>query len=763
MSVSQQPVELPSGTTFEANVVPDAFDERDLDYRPRLQPLPRELECRPEDRWVTTQVGSSCTGHAVAAMFNAVLAGQVRQEQATAPPGAARAAIHASPYMLYAMARRYDEFEGEDDAGSSLRGALKGWYYHGILPEDDWPGLDTTPEPDLDHDSTVAAAAMHHPLGAFYRVNAARLDDLQSALAELSAVVVSAAIHDGWSQPAPITRTVDGAEEVMYVIDRSSSPKALGGHAFCLVGYNEVGFLVQNSWGTEWGKGGFATLPYDDWLESGYDAWVARPGVPSVVSERARRRIFAANDGLVEAPGPDLQELAAHVVNLGNDGRLSRTGRFTSSPTQLDRIVDQMASQHERWPGTVRRVVLYAHGGLNSERSGLSVAQRQLNWWLINEVYPVTFAWQSGLTETIENQVADLIGPRQPAGGFSLNLFEQADRLVENTVRARLQWLWSQMKQNAESASRPLSTADDTPEAEQPGASLLVERLRRYVERQQQAGVTTEVHLVGHSAGSIFLMGLLDRLVDAGIPVASLSYLAGALRTDEWLERVLPHLESERVGWFAAFGMNTRLELDDSLPVGPITAYRKSLLYLVSRAFEKGASRTHEVPLVGMEHFAGTPVEGRTYVDEVSSVGGDLVWSPSGTRDRNRSESTSHGGFDDDTATMTSVLLRILGEDTATPRRVYTPHQPPPPESGAAAEAPGALDDQPPDVVVAEVRGDPPPPGLMPAAAAVPPTTRSAVRPGGTGDGPSRVMRALEDAGWTSAATDRDQTDKDTS
>ena len=45
------------------------------------------------------------------------------------------------------------------------------------------------------------------------------------------------------------------------MIQRPVDAKGLGGHAFAIVGYNEVGFLVQNSWGPEWGKGGFATLP----------------------------------------------------------------------------------------------------------------------------------------------------------------------------------------------------------------------------------------------------------------------------------------------------------------------------------------------------------------------------------------------------------------------------------------------------------------------------------------------------------------------
>ncbi len=31
-----------------------------------------------------------------------------------------------------------------------------------------------------------------------------------------------------------------------------------GGHAVCLVGYSPAGFIVRNSWGTDWGDGGFA-------------------------------------------------------------------------------------------------------------------------------------------------------------------------------------------------------------------------------------------------------------------------------------------------------------------------------------------------------------------------------------------------------------------------------------------------------------------------------------------------------------------------
>ena len=153
--------------------------------------------------------------------------------------------------MLYHLARRYDEFAGEDDAGSSLRGALKGWFNHGVIPEERWPSLDMDPVPDLE-DEELLGLARQWLLGAFYRINPFRLDDMQSAIAELDAICASAVIHDGWIEPQVMRRN----GETLHVIARRVDANQLGGHAFALVGYNEVGFLVHNSWGTDWGKRG---------------------------------------------------------------------------------------------------------------------------------------------------------------------------------------------------------------------------------------------------------------------------------------------------------------------------------------------------------------------------------------------------------------------------------------------------------------------------------------------------------------------------
>lgn len=38
----------------------------------------------------------------------------------------------------------------------------------------------------------------------------------------------------------------------------------LGGHAISIVGYNQYGFIIRNSWGTRYGKNGYWVIRYED-------------------------------------------------------------------------------------------------------------------------------------------------------------------------------------------------------------------------------------------------------------------------------------------------------------------------------------------------------------------------------------------------------------------------------------------------------------------------------------------------------------------
>jgi hypothetical protein len=678
-------VTIPGIGTFLTDAVPDPFDERDLEYRPRLQPLPVELDQRAgsAERYVMTQEGQSCTGHALAAVINCVLARNSDGGSFT------NSYPRVSPYMLYHLARRYDEFEGETDLGSSLRGALKGWFHHGVVLEDDWSSLDTATREHLDDDE-ILLKAREYPLGAFYRVNAYRLDDMQSAIGELNAVAASAQIHDGWENPVPMEND-DGT--TMHVIRRSTRSRPLGGHAFALVGYNTAGFLVQNSWGTDWGAGGFATLPYEEWLDSAYDAWVARPGVPKTPFATGRTRTATATHGeLATARGPDLKRLSNHVVNLGNEGRLSGNGRFVSTVSQVHGIFENMNRAHTGWleRGSIdkRHVVLYAHGGLVNEAGGLQTADKHLNWWLNNRIYPIYFAWQSGPEESLINQLVDALRNRLPFGGLGFDLVEQFDALCEKLARASFRWMWDEMKENARAASQGIANRDDVqwpPQSSRalaamhssPGGSLTVLRLAEYMRVHKPENVV--VHLVGHSAGAIFQAALLQRMLEENIAVDSMALLAPAIRIDEFDRDILPHIgESEGVKRFVTFGLSDERELDDVCGHAGVNVYHKSLLYLVSRALERASERSVEVPLLGMDKWLSHDREGKSTSEEIANRGGVCIASPSRGAVESRSDSTSHGGFDDDSPTMTSVLIRMLALPTLNPESVYEPHSPSP-------------------------------------------------------------------------------------
>ena len=96
------------------------------------------------------------------------------------------------------------------------------------------------------------------------------------------------------------------------------------------------------------------------------------------------------------------------------------------------------------------------------------------------------------------------------------------------------------------------------------------------------------------------------------------------------------------------YNMTDELEKDDQVAL----IYRKSLLYLVSRAFEEGKDPT---PILGMQ------IHDRNLSDV------DFVFSEGDVTKNKRSASDSHGGFDNDPATMNDVLKRILGKLPAAP------------------------------------------------------------------------------------------------
>ena len=154
-----------------------------------------------------------------------------------------------SPRMFYNFARRYDEYAGEDYDGSSCRGALKGWFNNGVCMEGDWPFSDTQL---LQPKYGYAQRAADNTLGVYYRVELASITDMQAAIQSTGAVYVSAYTHPGWDTVKKTTRP-PANHGALPAIDFDGRPSKIDGHAFALVGFNARGFIVQNSWGHDFG------------------------------------------------------------------------------------------------------------------------------------------------------------------------------------------------------------------------------------------------------------------------------------------------------------------------------------------------------------------------------------------------------------------------------------------------------------------------------------------------------------------------------
>lgn len=191
--------------------------------------------------------------------------------------------ITVSRRMMYEMAQKYDRQTWR--SGSTTRGALKGWMHSGVTTAAQWP-YDADDEEGARHGRLGLKRvidSVRRPGAQYYRVDRRDVDDMRLALAADFPLFVRARLHSGWYEPylpARDRRTPDGDEAAkrndtkIRILDDF---KLLGGHAFVIVGYDHEGWLIHNSWGPDWGDGGYAVLPYEDWAIHGSDVWFVLP------------------------------------------------------------------------------------------------------------------------------------------------------------------------------------------------------------------------------------------------------------------------------------------------------------------------------------------------------------------------------------------------------------------------------------------------------------------------------------------------------
>lgn len=590
--------------TFDAR--PDRIDLRDRVYQPKLVSLPphypdfqsinQHLLAYTKHFVLNQGNEGACTGFGLAAVINYLQwknnAFDIQDLKVV------------SPRMLYHMAQLYDEWAGEDYDGSSCRGAMKGWHRHGVCTDALWPyrnnkGEITFVSPRENWEQDAAS----RPLGAYYRIDKRSITDLQSAICEVGAIYCSATVHKGWYLKK---------QKQLDLIQYDSN--TIGGHAFALVGYTEDGFIVQNSWGPDWGYHGFAILTYEDWVRNGSDAWVAVMGapmckisVPTTFSTRPLRESAAFQAGLTgkdKAPGADFPyrnrkvrpltegEAYRHTLVLGNNG--IPIHRIVSAENAFSAAEEVCVSRPQAWlnakpAGKPRKLAIYAHGGLNSENDSITRIRMMAPYFRENGIYPLFITWKTGAMESIGGILEDSIRkifsgtPEMRSQGIVDRIKEAAAEMRDRSIEAACEGLlvkpmWSEMKQNAAAGAEP-------------GAGL--ELLARHLLTLKKKVQNLEIHLAGHSAGSIVIGHLLS-LMDKRLDASTLTLFAPACTIGFANQHYGSAIQTNKL---SVNNIHVDIMDDERERADTVGPYGKSLLYLVSRALES----RHKTPLLGMQ------------------------------------------------------------------------------------------------------------------------------------------------------------------
>jgi hypothetical protein len=262
----------------------DDDDLRDILYAPGTLDVPASVLPDPTRIQLLDQgTTPASVGFALAAVLNYLRAGRGDTER-------------VSPLLMYENAKRYDEWAGQEHEGSSLRGALRGLNRHGAPLERDTP---PNPGPKTSLSPEATARALENRPASYARVQP-NIEHLKAAVYEHQAILCSAILHKGWHSP-----------ENGRIHWQKKSTQDSGGHAFAIVGYDDAGFIVQNSWGPDWGGlhlpgdivlHGCSLWSFEDAAAKLTDAWIVR------MSPEATIRVLAGY-AADRVDGPDLLEI----------------------------------------------------------------------------------------------------------------------------------------------------------------------------------------------------------------------------------------------------------------------------------------------------------------------------------------------------------------------------------------------------------------------------------------------------------------------
>ena len=165
--------------------------------------------------------------------------------------------LEGSRLFVYKATRRLSGLQG--DSGAYLRDTMKAIVAFGVPEEKYWPYK--VSDFDKEPDAFVYSYASNFKTLKYFRVDQTHMSTEE--ILTSSKIFLSRGIPLMFG--TTVYNTIYNVTSPDFIIGLpQENERPIGGHAMVLCGYSDekASFLVRNSWGTNWGLGGYAWLPY---------------------------------------------------------------------------------------------------------------------------------------------------------------------------------------------------------------------------------------------------------------------------------------------------------------------------------------------------------------------------------------------------------------------------------------------------------------------------------------------------------------------
>lgn len=251
---------MSNDNTFGLGLLKSPLDDRDYKYGDKcrvlsIDAIPLIVDYRKEMNFIRNQGSkASCVAFAASAM-------KEWQEKQIIGKN-----CYMSPEFIY------ENRSNKDISGMNLRDAMDILLKSGICSDSTYPYCNTDVIPTKIIPQKAFDEASKFKINSYAQINTQ--EELKTALANKGPCLIAFPCYNNgktfWKQ--------------------RSGESLLGGHCVLIVGYNQDGYILRNSWGLAWGDLGYTYYPYGEW-GAHWEIWssIDLPTDPSVVPQELKK------------------------------------------------------------------------------------------------------------------------------------------------------------------------------------------------------------------------------------------------------------------------------------------------------------------------------------------------------------------------------------------------------------------------------------------------------------------------------------------